>query len=125
MTKAKLVTRTALRHGLFVAPTASTKVTTLVDELATIREELTTLNERKTEIGARLLKRVATEGEADADGKVRLQTADTNLVIVATANRSVDVKKLLALGVKATIIEQATNITEYAYVSVTKKKEGE
>ncbi len=118
----KAALKLAARHGLFLVPNASAKVTTLVSELNTIRTELAALNARKEEVAARLLKRVVAEGGEDPDGKIRLQTDDSNIVVVETANRHVDTKKLLALGVKATIIEKATKVTEYSYVSVTARK---
>lgn len=108
--------------GLIDAPFASDKTIALVDELNTIRDQMSELTARKEEINARLLKRMRTEGAEDDKGKVRAQTEDSTLVIVENAHRHIDGKKLIALGVKASVITKATKVTPYAYVSVSKKK---
>lgn len=139
MPKATVITATRHRvsqvasrlAGQFVAPEASARIEKLLKQKFAINEQLKELSEQKDVLNDKLLRGVDAEGEADADGKVRLQSETHNLQIVEAVNKVIDEKLLRAAFIHFKLkldpdvfdglIEMATKLTPYRYVLPTPK----
>jgi len=93
----------------------SAKVEALLADFELTQTKLQQLNAKKTALTKDLI------ALAVRHGKV-FQAGDLVATCVASKNVSIDKQKLVELGVKATIIEQATRETPYSYMQVKRKK---
>ena len=117
---------TAVRDSVMVkarpVQTTTTKAELLASRLQGIRVQIKELEARKDDLGARLLREVKAHGIKDTKGNVSMENLSVTLKVIASVNRNIDEKRLLAAGVKPTIIRNATIETPYEYVGVYEKK---
>lgn len=107
-----------IKAGLYQPPDASERVERLVKKKSDLGKRQAEIKAELDVINNKLLRAVKAEGEQDPEGKVRLQAEHHNLLVVSTSNKTIDAKMLRALGVKQSIIDQATKETPYEYVYV-------
>lgn len=113
------------RAALTLADAGSSRLSRLATRLAAINEEKKSLDAQADDLKKKLLAELERVGEPDAEGKVRAETDTHRLVIVNGSSSKLDSVKLLALGVAPRVLKKATVVTEYAYVKLTAKKDGE
>jgi len=119
LTSARTSARVAGR--LLGTPTATTKTARLITMRTELAASRKALDERVKKLDGKILAALKSEGEADAEGKLRLDTPDFRVQLVAGESRFLDEGKLLDLGVRPTVIEKAKTVKPYEYAKITPK----
>jgi len=105
-------------------PVGSSRIGRLAAKYKAISEELKQLEARKRDIAEKFLVAMKAEAEADAEGKLRLETDDYRLVVVkGQSGARIDPQLLLKNGVSVKVIKKSTVAgKEYEYVKVSDRK---
>lgn len=119
-----------LTNATAVAPSVGTKPSPRTERLLrqrlTLARQLTALNKATKILDAKLLPLAKAEALPDAKGARRLVVEGAGKLTLTKGESShLDIKTLLALGVRPRVIAKATKKTPYEYVRVYPEGEGE
>lgn len=101
-----------------VLPHASARIERLLTKKGELNAQKKAIQEELDTLNNKLVRAVKAEGKLDDKGRPAVLTDDNVCPVIKGENRYTNPKKLIALGVKPSIVEKATDITPYEYVGV-------